>query len=377
MPIEGSLREFALHDIFQLLHMSRKTGELEIRREPSGTRGVVVFNGGAVVGAEVDEATPRLGYMLLNAGKITEADLHHADQLHSEQPTRSWSDIFGALAVMEPEDLEQYMKFQVEEFIYEILDWQDGRFSFGERPVEESECTTWIPVESLLMEGARRADELSQLSTAIDSRRAVPRLAEGAAKESSVLDLAPAEWEVLGRVDGVSDVKSIATTLGRSEFDVSKVVSRLAERGLIEIGSQDGSRTRPPHEIVLDRVTELVERGELDEARDRLASVLEALPEEPRAHQLSARVLEQEGKLEEAAAGYEKTLGLDPLAAEARQRLGLVKLKLGDLEGAAHQWNAYLRIAPDTPVRRRVERAMTALHELEIVLSELDGREHP
>jgi hypothetical protein len=35
MPIEGSLREFALTDIFQLLHLSRKTGELRIVREPT------------------------------------------------------------------------------------------------------------------------------------------------------------------------------------------------------------------------------------------------------------------------------------------------------------------------------------------------------
>ncbi len=227
------------------------------------------------------------------------------------------------------------------------------------------------------MEGARRADELSQLSTAIDSRRAVPRLSERAAGDSGVLDLKPEEWEVLGRIDGVSDVKSIATTLGRSEFDVSKVVSSLAERGLLEIGSQDSSRTRPPHEIMLDRAADLIERGQLDEARDKLGSVLDALPDEPRGHYLAARILEREGKLGEAANSYEETLSLDPLAAEARQRLGLVKLKLGDIEGASHEWKAYLRMAPDSPERRRVERAMTALHDLELVLGELDGREHP
>jgi tetratricopeptide (TPR) repeat protein len=377
MPIEGSLREFALHDIFQLLHLSRKTGELDIVREPSGARGLVVFNGGAVVGAEVVEASPRLGYMLLNAGKITEADLHQADQLRTQDPSRSWTDIFGSLAVMEPEDLDQYMKFQVEEFVYEIIDWQDGHFSFEERPVAEPECVTWIPVESLLMEGARRADELSQLSTSIESPRAVPRLAERAASETSVLDLAPEEWEVLGRIDGVSDVRSIATTLGRSEFDVSKVVSKLGEQGLIEIASQDGSRTRPPHEVMLDRIADLVEHDQFDEARLKLERILDAFPDEPRAHFLAARALERDGELGPAVTSYEKTLSLDPLAEEARQRLGLVRLKLGDIDGAAREWTAYLRMAPDSQERRRVERAMTALHELEIILGEFDGREHP
>jgi tetratricopeptide (TPR) repeat protein len=227
------------------------------------------------------------------------------------------------------------------------------------------------------MEGARRADELSQLSTAIESPRAVPRLSERAAGDSSLLDLAPDEWEVLGRIDGLSDVRSIATTLGRSEFDVSKVVSKLAEMGLIEIVSQDGSRTRPPYEVMLDRIADLIERDEFDEAHAKLDKVLDAHPDEPRAHFLAARSQEREGELGAAARSYEKTLGLDPLAAEARQRLGLVRLKLGDLEGASHEWTAYLRMAPDTPERRRVERAMTALHELELILSEFDGREHP
>ncbi len=375
MPIEGSLREFALHDILQLLHLSRKTGELRVLREPSGLQGTVVFNRGGVVDADVDETTPRLGYMLLNAGKITEADLHRADSIRTSESSRSWTDIFRSLGVVESGDLDKYAKFQVEEFIYEILSWQDGRFSFSERPVEDRECVTWIPVESLLMEGARRADELSALPMTIDSPNAVPRLSEGAASDVGVIDLSPEEWEVIGRVDGVADVKSIAWTLGRSEFDVSKVISRLAEKALIELGTQDEARTKPPHEIALDRVEQEIEFADLDAARRHIDTVLRAHPEEPRAHYLAARLRERSGDLRSAAAGYEKTLGFDPLAEEARQRLGLVRLKLGDVEGAAREWTTYLRMAPDSPERRRVERAMTAVRELQMILGEFDGRE--
>jgi tetratricopeptide (TPR) repeat protein len=376
MPIEGSLRDFGLHDIFQLLHLSRKTGELKVVREPSGLRGAVIFSGGAVVNAEVDESAPRLGYMLLNAGKITEADLHRADELRTAEPNRSWKEIFGSLGVAE-EDLEKYATFQVEEFVYEILGWKDGRFSFAERPVAESESVTWISVESLLMEGARRADELSALSAKIDSPDAVPRLSERAATEGSVLDLTPEEWEVVGGIDGVSDVKTIAWTLGRSEFEVSKVVSSLVEKGLVEVGTHDDARTKPPHEVELDRVERLVEADELDAARRQIDRLLRAYPEEPRAHYLAARIRERSGDLRSAAEGYRKTLSFDPLAEEARRRLGLVRLKLGDLGGAEREWTAYLRMAPDTVERRRVERAMVAVRELQKILSEFDGREQP
>jgi tetratricopeptide (TPR) repeat protein len=376
MPIEGSLREFALHDIIQLLRFSRKTGALELLREPSGQRGVVVFRDGAVVGADLGEEKPRLGYMLLNAGKITEADLQRAGELRAREPQRGWGEIFNSLAVMEPEDLEQYMKFQVEEFVYEILDWQDGHFSFAERPVEGRECVTWIPVESLLMEGARRRDELSALSAAIDIPRSVPRLSERAATEHTLLDLTPEEWEVLGRVDGTSDVKSIATTLGQSEFEISKTMSRLAAQGLVEIASHDPTRTRPPHVMVLERAEELIRQRELDAARAQVESVLGDQPEEPRAHFLAARILESQGELGAAAAVYERTLKLDPLAEDARRRLGLVRLQLGDLPAAEREWTVYLRMTHDSPERRRVERAMTLLRDLQLVVSEFDGREH-
>ncbi len=377
MPIEGSLREFALHDIFQLLHLSRKTGELKVVAEPAGLRGAIVFQNGAVVDADLDESTPRLGYMLLNAGKITEADLHHADQVHAESPTRGWIEIFGSLGVVEQRDLDKYAKFQVEEFVFEILGWQDGRFSFSEREVEEAECVTWVPVESLLMEGARRADELSALATTIGSPNSIPRLSEKAATEGGVLDLTPLEWEVVGRVDGSSDVKSIAWTLGRSELEVSKIVSKLAVQGLLEIASQEEARTKPPHELALDKAEQLIGREDLRSARREIDSVLRSNPDEPRAHYLAARILERTGDVGAAAKGYENTLKIDPLAAEARQRLGLVRLKLGDIDGAAREWTAYLRMVPDGADRRRVERAMTAVRELQNVLGELDGRERP
>ncbi len=378
MPIEGSLREFALHDIFQLLHMSRKSGELRLVREPAGTSGVVVFSGGAVVGATLGEASPRLGYMLLNAGKITEADLFRAGELHAEDPGRSWGEVFRSLGVVEPDELKKYLKFQVEEFVYEFLDWHDGHFLFGERPVADDECLAWIPVESLLMEGARRADELSALGSPVESAEAVPRLAQGAAADGGLLDLTPEEWEVLGRVDGSSDLKAIAWTLGRSEFDVSKIVSTLSNKGLVEIGSQkEVARTKPPHELALDLAGELIERGELELASSKISSVLKAHEDEPRAHYMAARVLERKGDLRAAEQGYENALSFDPLAKEARQRLGLVRLKLGNIDGAARAWRAYLKMVPDTVERRRVQRALSAVRELQIVVSEFDGRERP
>lgn len=374
MPIEGALRELAMPDVFQLLHLSRKTGELFVAQEASGRRGTVIFDNGAVVSAEIDGPTPHLGQLLLTAGKITEADLRKAEAVREAWPGRSWGDVFTSLEVVNAQEIDKYVKFQVEEVVYDILEWRDGRFSFSERALSGSDRVTWVPTESLLMEGARRADERSALPAAIDSTGALPRLSPSAV-DGGIVDLSPGEWEVLGRIDGESDVKSIAWELGRTELDVSKAVAQLVQKGLVEIAAAEAAKTKPPHELALDRAAELIERGETEAARVQIVQVLEEHGSEPRAHYLAAYLAERYGGLDEAVAAYQRTLKVDPLAGDARLRLGLAHLKRGDLQSASREWTAYLRMAPDGLDRRRVERAMSAVHELERVVEEFDGRE--
>ena len=372
MPIEGSLREFAVQDIFQLMHLSRKTGELVIVREPSRQAGSVIFDSGAVVRADLGGNVPNLGHLLLNAGKITQADLDRAERVQRENPREGWTDIFAEMGVISSEEMAKYVKFQVEELVLDILDWERGTFSFEERDLVDSEKLTWIPTESLLMEGARRTDELSALPTAIESDDAVPRLCEGAG-EGGMLDLTPEEWEVLGRIDGQADIKAISWALSRSEFEVSKVVSRLVDHGLVELGRPEDSRSQPPQDVALDNAEDLIERGELGKAQGRIDSVLHDHPEESRALYLRAFLAERAGELSDALRGYKRTLEVDPLAADARLRLGLVSLRRGDLDRAVDEWTAYLRMSQDSPQKRQLERALAAASELQKSLIELEN----
>ena len=46
MAIEGPLRELGIHDVFQLLDLSRKTGVLSVASELRDDEGVVYFDAG-------------------------------------------------------------------------------------------------------------------------------------------------------------------------------------------------------------------------------------------------------------------------------------------------------------------------------------------
>src|SRR5204863_8394201 len=85
MPIEGPLRELGIHDVFQLLDLSRKTGLLRVTSELRHNAGTISFEGGAIIFAEIRSNPHPLGALLLRTGKITEADLARARDMQERQ----------------------------------------------------------------------------------------------------------------------------------------------------------------------------------------------------------------------------------------------------------------------------------------------------
>ena len=80
MAIEGPLRELGIHDVFQLLDLSRKTGSLRVTSALRDNEGVVFFQAGRVISATIRTNPYPLGAMLVRAGKISGEDL--ADGSH-------------------------------------------------------------------------------------------------------------------------------------------------------------------------------------------------------------------------------------------------------------------------------------------------------
>src|SRR5258705_1894648 len=78
MAIEGPLRELGIHDVFQLLDLSRKTGALRVSSELREDEGVVFFDGGRIVQATIRSTAIPIEVALLQAGRITDADIAHA-----------------------------------------------------------------------------------------------------------------------------------------------------------------------------------------------------------------------------------------------------------------------------------------------------------
>ncbi|MGH7606101.1 MAG: DUF4388 domain-containing protein, partial [Burkholderiales bacterium] len=239
MAIEGPLRELGIHDVFQLLDLSRKTGELRVTSELRQNQGTIYFDNGVIVFAEIRSNPHPLGGLLLRTGKITDADLECARNMQQHQgDKRRLGAILVALGVITHREVERQVRFQIEEVVFEVMSWNEGYFSFTEAAQSDvpAEVTVRIPVEALLMEGARRIDEWSRIENRIPHVGVIPALAPpptATAAEGGDLDLLPPEWEVLALIDGVRSVRALATELGRSDFEIAKTLFGLESAGII------------------------------------------------------------------------------------------------------------------------------------------------
>ncbi|HEX8431624.1 MAG TPA: DUF4388 domain-containing protein, partial [Longimicrobium sp.] len=235
MAIEGPLRELALSDVFQLLDLSRKTGTLTVTHESRHRPAVIRFDRGGVVGAELGEAHERIDHLLLRAGKVTERHVEEARRVQQGAPGKPLGVILVESGAVSAQEVARQLRFQIQEAVFELMQWKDGYFRFEEGQAPPPGPTTLrVPTESLLMEAARRIDEWSTLESKIPHMGVIPALV-GEPVDGAVLDLHPAEWEVLAEIDGKRPLKAISGGLGRGDFDVAKIVWGLVSTGVVEI----------------------------------------------------------------------------------------------------------------------------------------------
>lgn len=262
MALEGTIKDFGLADILQLIGIQRKTGILTM---DNGEDVVTVkFVDGQVVGADtrLRNLEDVLGAVLVRTGRVTEAQLRDALRQQRSTLQRLGYILVGGGAVSE-DDLREALRIQVSQIVYRLFRWRDGRYHFDAIDNVDYDCEHFTPLsaESILMEGARMIDEWPIIERRIKSDRVVFRkTGAGQAIDVPVASLVDAyvdfgfdrsetsarddssrkvrvsaeELDLLRAVDGRSTVQEIVDRSPLGEFDVYRILYELLNRHLIE-----------------------------------------------------------------------------------------------------------------------------------------------
>jgi Domain of unknown function (DUF4388) len=184
MALEGTLRDFSLPDIIQLISLGRKDGAVRLVG-PDGEQGNIYFKNGRITSATFGETLPQ-------------------------------------------------------DAIYTFFTWNDVSFSFVEgAEAPQSAIQLTQSNESIIMEGTQRADEWQRLRERVPTLDVVITLMSDPMVGGREINLRPDEWKVLTLINGHDDVRSIARRSGFGDFKTAKIVYNLLLTGLVQVAEKE------------------------------------------------------------------------------------------------------------------------------------------
>src|SRR5215510_6665238 len=160
MALEGTIKDFGLPDIFQLIGLQRKTGILTLNNEKETV--TVAFENGMVVSADADSKRleDRLGNVLVKQGKLSKERLDDALQTQ-RQTLQRLGHILATNDFITGKDLKDALQVQVAQIVFKVFRWRDGHYSFAPAENVDYDRENFVPMSTdfILMEGIRMVDE--------------------------------------------------------------------------------------------------------------------------------------------------------------------------------------------------------------------------
>jgi hypothetical protein len=262
MALEGTIKDFGLPDIFQLIGLQRKTGLLTLKHDKENV--TVTFESGQVVMADsaAKRLEDRLGNVLVKQGKLTKEKLDEALQTQKATLQRL-GHILTTGNYITPKDLKDALQVQVSQIVFRVFRWRDGEYHFAPTDNVDFDRDNFTPMSAdfILMEGIRMVDEWPIIEKKIPSMDIVfrtvvdPSLIEvaggsgggveevlagmtseskrSAASSASKIRLTPEEERIYRKVDGTRTVQGVIDSTGGGEFEVCRILFDLLNRNII------------------------------------------------------------------------------------------------------------------------------------------------
>jgi tetratricopeptide (TPR) repeat protein len=337
MAIKGSLKEASLPDVLQLLALGKKTGCLAVADRQNF--GYIYFEDGRICYASIVNRRDRIGDLLRKNQLITSDQLDQAIRVQDVHRERRLGDILIELGFVPREQLERLLLLQIEEAVYHLFTWNQGTFNFepGVRP-EQQVFTVLINPESLLLEGARRVDEWSQIEKKIPSFDLIFSVDPAHAPGADV-DLSPAQRRILPLLDGSRDVRQVMDECSLIEFDAAAALFGLITAGYVRRVGTSAKVTAPRANDT--RVQEhqnlgiaFYKTGMLDEALREFRRVADLRPADPGAHFYLGLIALKQARWLEAVEALQQAVERGGRRAGALHNLAFALEQLGRLPEA-------------------------------------------
>jgi hypothetical protein len=230
MSFRGELREFELPDILQLIASQKKAGWLKII-----SRGVchfVFFRDGKITSTKnpADEDDPLETYVS-RRGLVPHEALDRVAALR-RKTGMDVQDILEKEGLLDREEIQEIFEAMVEEDIFELMSVKVGQYEFEteDRPEPLPPGALSAEIGPILMEGARKADEIAEMRRALGPEEGVLVLTSAGRDRKEATH---EENDLLSLVNGVRTIEEVIEDSVLDRYTATRLLFECAKKGWV------------------------------------------------------------------------------------------------------------------------------------------------
>lgn len=251
MAFKGTLKEFKVPDILQLISLQKKTGILTF----TSSEGFItlIFEQGLIIGVDSfpKKLEMRVGNVLVKRDFISEEMLQRALTIQ-KRTNQKIGEILIGMGLVGEETIKESLKTQAVEVVLSLFKWKKGEYNFKimDHLDRTMKMIDPIPTDNLIMEGVQMLDEWPLIKKLIPEESMVfePVLVE--ARDIEIVDeydeephssdeekiyLSETEANLLKHINGQNTVVELVELGVFTEYKVYKSLYNLINKNIVKV----------------------------------------------------------------------------------------------------------------------------------------------
>lgn len=234
MALKGSLEDFGITQLLNLINLARKTGTLYLETSPKNAS--LCFREGKLIYATMDGVADSLPAILQHAGVFTQDQVRMIQVNMRDKSDRDIASVLLSSKRLQQQVVAKSVRDHVLNLVYQIFSWSDGVFRFEPSKLpSQDKIMTSIALENVIMEGSRRLKEWERLQDELPDLDISLKFAERPTTPLRDINLSVEEWRVISFINPRNSIRQVAQFNNMGELQIRKIVYSLLQAGLVEI----------------------------------------------------------------------------------------------------------------------------------------------
>lgn len=248
MAFKGTLKEFKVPDILQLISLQKKTGILTFTSSDGFI--TLIFENGLIVGVDTfpKKLETRVGYVLVRQDLISDEMLQRALVIQ-KRTNQKIGEILLSMGLIGKETIADALKNQAIEVILSLFKWKKGEYNFKVMPSLDDTLRTIDPIatDNLIMEGVQMLDEWPLIKELIPDDKLIfepipiqtkdieiTHEDREEVKEDGKISISETEANILKYINGKNSVKDLVEKGVFTDYKVYKSLYNLIKKQIIK-----------------------------------------------------------------------------------------------------------------------------------------------